>query len=105
MIAQHLEPGLEQRSAARGFGDDAVARTNVGGTWQTSDYYSSADYHAVTVDPGSGTAYAGGHIAPDGWFVRSGPAAAPASSLFSTASIATTSHSDSRRPVDDLFAA
>jgi hypothetical protein len=29
MVAQHLEPGLEQRSAARGFGDDAVARINL----------------------------------------------------------------------------
>lgn len=52
----------------------AIIRTNAGGTWQTADDYVDANadrYSAVTIDPTTGTPYAG---AADIWTIRSGPA-------------------------------
>jgi hypothetical protein len=69
----------------------AIARTNAGGTWQTVDDYADAAYAAVTIDPTTGTPYAGGHADLSSgaytWTIRSGPApASPSTAPATTAS-------------------
>jgi hypothetical protein len=53
--------------------DDAVVRSNVDGNWATVDDSPLGNYNAVTVDPITGTPYAGGQNYAGDWFIRSGP--------------------------------
>lgn len=61
---------------------DGVVRSNVGGTWHTEDDLVDAEYASVTVDPTTGTPYAGGgaDMSAGGrmntWIIRAGQAPA-----------------------------
>jgi hypothetical protein len=83
---------------AAGPGQDAVVRSNVGGTWHTEDYFANANNYAVAIDPVTATPYAGGESGGGDWFVRSGSAPA----TFSSTAIAADS-TTLPRPIDYLF--
>jgi hypothetical protein len=84
---------------ANGF-DHAIVRTNIGGSWSTSDDFFSADgsadysYRAFAVDPATGTLYAGGTFSDyntydSGWLIRSAasPTALATTATFSSSPI------------------
>jgi hypothetical protein len=81
----------------------AIVRANAGGTWHTADDYQRptdgdafGSYYAVTIDPTTGTPYAGGSdrskaasgLVTYGWLIRSGPALAAAAAANSFSSMA-----------------
>jgi len=78
-----------------GYGGDGIVRSNVGGSWQTVDDVGSSYYNAVTVDPVTGTPYAGGQLSTNAWFVRSGPPVAPVALTTALATFSTTTISGS----------
>lgn len=107
---------------------DGIVRSNAGGSWQTVDDTGGSVYQTLTIDPATGTPYAGGIWSLNGpgagWSVRSGPPlgatpVTPASATFSTTMTASSpvqstsqfgrifpesaTFSDGSRLVDQLF--
>jgi hypothetical protein len=84
-------------------GSAAVARTNANGMWEPADTFAGAEYYAVTIDPTTHTPYAGGNISDNTWLVRSDPA--PATNVFSSTPVTSTSSAGDQSLVDELFGA